>query len=50
MTLVETHISNFESAHKRNYPIALAEIKQGRKQSHWMWYIFHKYMDWESLR
>jgi uncharacterized protein (DUF1810 family) len=23
-----------------DYPIALAEIKNGRKRSHWMWYIF----------
>ena len=30
----------FVEAQKRNYDIALAEIKQGQKQSHWMWYIF----------
>jgi len=27
-------------AQENDYPIALAEIKNGRKQSHWMWYIF----------
>ena len=27
-------------AQENDYPIALAEIKSGRKQSHWMWYIF----------
>ncbi len=22
------------------YPVALSELQQGRKRSHWMWYIF----------
>ena len=30
----------FEKAHEFCYEIALSEIKQGRKESHWMWYIF----------
>lgn len=34
------HLNRFIEAQKRDYPIALAEIKNGRKQSHWMWYIF----------
>lgn len=33
-------ISRFVSAHKHNYDTALSEIKNGRKRSHWMWYIF----------
>jgi len=28
------------AAQERDYPIALTEIKSGRKRSHWMWYIF----------
>ena len=33
-------ISRFTDAQMRSYPTALAEIKRGRKMSHWMWYIF----------
>lgn len=33
-------ISRFVDVHKRSFPIALEEIKNGRKSSHWMWYIF----------
>jgi uncharacterized protein (DUF1810 family) len=33
-------LNRFIDAQKRDYPVALAEIKNGRKQSHWMWYIF----------
>lgn len=33
-------ISRFVEAQKRSYQSALAEIKNGRKLSHWMWYIF----------
>lgn len=35
-----TDLSRFVSAHKHNYDTALSEIKNGRKRSHWMWYIF----------
>jgi len=34
------HLERFLTAQEETYPIALAEIKQGRKRSHWMWYIF----------
>lgn len=34
------NISRFYEPHKQFYDIALREIKAGRKQSHWMWYIF----------
>lgn len=33
-------LERFIDAQENDYPIALAEIKNGRKQSHWMWYIF----------
>ena len=34
------NISRFYGPHKLFFEIALKEIKAGRKQSHWMWYIF----------
>lgn len=34
------HLNRFIDAHLRDYPNALSEVKIGRKQSHWMWYIF----------
>lgn len=34
------NLQRFIDAQQKDYPIALAEIKQGRKRSHWMWYIF----------
>ena len=34
------HLNRFIDVHLRDYPNALSEIKNGRKQSHWMWYIF----------
>jgi uncharacterized protein (DUF1810 family) len=33
-------LNRFIDAQKRDYALALSEIKNGRKQSHWMWYIF----------
>ncbi|MGI6237938.1 MAG: DUF1810 domain-containing protein [Candidatus Excrementavichristensenella sp.] len=33
-------LTRFAEAHGRDYPTALAEIRRGRKESHWMWYIF----------
>lgn len=37
---MEFTLDRFRSAHEGHYDIALQEIKAGRKQSHWMWYIF----------
>ena len=37
---MEFSLDRFRSAHDNYYEIALQEIKSGRKQSHWMWYIF----------
>ena len=33
-------LKRFLTAQERSYATALAEIKAGRKRSHWMWYIF----------
>jgi uncharacterized protein (DUF1810 family) len=33
-------LERFVIAQERDYPVALAELKRGRKESHWMWYIF----------
>jgi uncharacterized protein (DUF1810 family) len=33
-------LERFIDAQERDYPQALAEIRAGRKRSHWMWYIF----------
>jgi len=33
-------LERFITAQERDYDNALAEIKNGRKRSHWMWYIF----------
>lgn len=33
-------LSRFTNAQKHDYETALAEIRSGRKRSHWMWYIF----------
>ena len=30
----------FVQAQVNDYPVALAELRAGRKRSHWMWYIF----------
>ena len=34
------NLQRFIDAQENNYAIALSEIKKGKKQSHWMWYIF----------
>jgi uncharacterized protein (DUF1810 family) len=33
-------LERFLKAQEHDYEIALAEIKSGRKRSHWIWYIF----------
>ncbi|MCL2313188.1 MAG: DUF1810 domain-containing protein [Firmicutes bacterium] len=37
---MSANLSRFIEAQERSYSIALEEIKKGRKQGHWMWYIF----------
>lgn len=34
------NLQRFLDAQKSDYQNALSEIKNGRKRSHWMWYIF----------
>lgn len=34
------NLERFVEAQEKDYAIALAEVKNGRKRSHWMWYIF----------
>ncbi|MGC8639301.1 MAG: DUF1810 domain-containing protein [Isosphaeraceae bacterium] len=34
------HLDRFVQAQARDYERALAEIKSGKKRSHWIWYIF----------
>jgi len=36
----ENNLKRFIEAQEADYLIALSEIKNGRKHSHWMWYIF----------
>ena len=38
------NLKRFIEAQETDYPMALDEVKQGRKQSHWMWYIFPQVM------
>lgn len=37
---MDLSLDRFRSAHESSYDIALHEIKAGRKESHWIWYIF----------
>jgi len=34
------NLERFRATQERDYATALAEVKAGRKRSHWMWYIF----------
>lgn len=34
------NLQRFIDAQENDYSLALSEIKNSRKQSHWMWYIF----------
>lgn len=34
------NLERFLNAQATDYATALSEVKNGRKQSHWMWYIF----------
>ncbi|GAB3848297.1 DUF1810 domain-containing protein [Hymenobacter terrigena] len=36
----KTNLQRFIDAQASSYQTALAEIKNGRKRSHWMWFIF----------
>lgn len=34
------NLNRFVEAQEHSYPVALKELQEGRKRSHWMWYIF----------
>jgi uncharacterized protein (DUF1810 family) len=36
-------LERFVAAQERDYHRALAEIRSGRKRTHWMWYIFPQF-------
>lgn len=38
--MISYDLERFISAHRINYDQALSEIRNGKKRSHWMWYIF----------
>ena len=33
-------LTRFIEAHRQSYQSAISEVRNGRKTSHWMWYIF----------
>ena len=37
---MDNSLKRFTDAQEHTYAMALSEIQQGRKQSHWMWFIF----------
>lgn len=37
---MENSLKRFTEAQENTYAAALSEIQQGRKKSHWMWFIF----------
>ena len=37
---MDDNLNRFLEAQETDYPVALREIRNGRKTSHWMWYIF----------
>jgi uncharacterized protein (DUF1810 family) len=41
----DADLNRFLEAQRETYDRALAEIKRGHKQSHWMWYIFPQLAD-----
>ena len=41
------NLQRFYKAQKFDYPVALNEIKNGQKESHWMWYIFSQLKELE---
>lgn len=37
---IQNNLERFLEAQEYSYNTALEEIKQGKKQSHWIWYVF----------
>lgn len=44
LTSDEHGLDRFVQAQEGSYSRALAEIKNGRKVSHWMWYVFPQFL------
>lgn len=42
---MEVNLERFIEAQTTSYEIALREIQNGKKSSHWMWYIFPQIKD-----
>lgn len=40
VSYIDYNIERFLEAQDGVYPIALKELQEGKKRSHWMWYIF----------
>ena len=40
---MENNLNRFLEAQRKDYDIALSEIRAGRKRTHWMWYIFPQF-------
>lgn len=36
-------LTRFIRAQERDYSVALSELRRGRKNSHWMWYVFPQF-------
>lgn len=51
MPLDPYHLNRFLEAQERAYTPALAELRQGRKRSHWIWFILPqlKGLGWSSM-
>ena len=43
-------LNRFISAQERIYASVVEELRDGQKQSHWMWYIFRKLMAWRTVQ
>lgn len=39
------HLKRFTDAQDASYPTALAELRSGRKRTHWIWYVFPQLKD-----
>jgi uncharacterized protein (DUF1810 family) len=37
------NVGRFVQAQERDYEQAISELRTGRKQSHWMWYVFPQF-------
>lgn len=41
--MADLDLARFVRAQESNYDQAMAEIRSGRKRSHWMWYVFPQF-------